>query len=127
MQNEQMEATADNFDLRRRTKKFALRVIRVCSALPADPETLVMRRQLVRCGTSVGAQYREACRARSPAEFRSKMQSGLQELDETAYWFELLVESERVSPSKMSELMQEVNELIAIFVASIKTSRDAGD
>ena len=114
----------ENFDLRKRTKKLALRVINVSSSLPGDPETLVMRRQLVRCGTSVGAQYREACRARSPAEFRSKMQSGLQELDETGYWFELLAESGRVPPAKLADLMKEVDELIAIFVSSIKTSLD---
>jgi len=121
MQNEEKD-----YDLRRRTKRFALRVIRLCSSLPRDDETFVMRRQLVRCGTSVGAQYREACRARSPAEFRSKMQCALQELDETSYWFELLVESERVPQSRLAELMQEAEELIAIFVASIKTSESGG-
>ncbi|HZN69231.1 MAG TPA: four helix bundle protein [Tepidisphaeraceae bacterium] len=111
-------------DLRLRTKEFGLRVVRLSSSLPGDLESQVMRRQMVRCGTSVGAQYREACRARSLAEFRSKMQSALQELDETAYWFELLVDSERVAREKMRDLMAEVNELIAIFVASIKTSGD---
>src|SRR3954462_15270902 len=107
----------DNFDLRKRTKKFALRVIRLCASLPCDPEALVIRRQVGRSGTSVGAQYREACRARSPAEFRSKMQPGLQELDETSYWFELLVESGAVPAPKLADLMGEANELIAIFVA----------
>ena len=116
----------DKYDLRSRTKRFALRVISVCSSLPADEESRVMRRQLVRCGTSVGAQYREACRARSPAEFRSKLHGALQELEETAYWFELLVESERVSKGKLAELMQEADELIAIFVASIRTSEGGG-
>ena len=110
------------FDLRKRTKVFALRIIKVCASLPFEPEPLVIRKQLIRCGTSVGAQYREACRARSPAEFRSKMQSALQELDETAYWFELLVESGMVPTGKLSDLMREADELIAIFVASIKTS-----
>ena len=117
MQNEE-----GHFDLRLRTKLFALRVIRLCSSLPRDDETSVMRRQVVRCGTSVGAQYREACRSRSPAEFRSKMHGALQELEETAYWFELLVESERVTMSKLAELMKEADELIAIFVSSIRTS-----
>jgi four helix bundle protein len=117
-----MQNSEGEFDLRLRTKRFALRVIKLCSSLPRDDETFVMRRQLIRCGTSVGAQYREACRARSPAEFRSKMNSGLQELDETAYWFELLVESGRVQQAKLAELMQEADELIAIFVTSIKTS-----
>jgi four helix bundle protein len=117
--------SGENRDLRQRTKRLALRVIRLCASLPNDPETVVIRKQPCRCGTSVGAQYREACRARSPAEFRSKLQSALQELDETAYWMELLVESERVSLTRMSELTQEVDELIAIFVASIKTSLEA--
>ncbi len=116
-------AASENWDLRKRTKQLALRIIRLCSALPRDAETLVMRKQLARCGTSVGAQYREACRARSPAEFRSKLQSGLQELDETGYWVELLVESARVSPEKTKDLSQEIDELTAIFVSSIKTSR----
>ena len=121
MQNEE-----GDFDLRHRTKRFALRVIRVCSSLPRDDETSVMRRQLVRCGTSVGAQYREACRSRSPAEFRSKMHGALQELDETSYWFELLVESERTPLAKMADLMKEADELMAIFVSSIKTSENSG-
>ena len=114
-------------DLRLRTKEFGLRVVRLSSSLPGDLEAQVMRRQMVRCGTSVGAQYREACRARSPAEFRSKMQSALQELDETEYWFEMLTDSDRVPRERMTDLMAEVNELIAIFVASIKTSGEGGN
>ena len=73
-----------------------------------------------------GAQYREACRARSPAEFRSKLHSALQELEETIYWFELLVESGMIPASKMTDLMQEADELVAIFVASIRTSVKSG-
>ena len=80
----------------------------------------------MRCGTSVGAQYREACRARSPAEFRSKMQSALQELDETSYCFEPLVESGIVPAPKLADLLREAEELIAIFVASINTSGKSG-
>src|SRR5687768_12089633 len=121
-----MQNKDENYDLRGRTKRFALRVIRLCGSLPTDEEARVMRRQLVRCGTSVGAQYREACRSRSPAEFRSKLHGALQELDETAYWFELLVESDRVTKAKMADLMQEADELIAIFVSSIKTSEEGG-
>lgn len=112
------------FDLRKRTKVFGLRIIKICVTLPFDPEPLVIRKQLVRCGTSVGAQYREACRARSPAEFRSKMQSALQELDETAYWLEMLVEAGMVRAENVAGLMREAEELIAIFVASIKTSSE---
>lgn len=119
-----MNAEERPVQLRERTKSFALRVIRLSASLPDDLETSVIRRQVIRSGTSVGAQYREACRARSPAEFRSKLQSGLQELDETAYWFELLVESSKVPASKLTELMREADELIAIHVASIKTSSE---
>jgi four helix bundle protein len=114
-------------DLRARTKAFALRIIRLCTSLPKDPETMVMRRQLMRCGTSVGGQYREACRARSRAEFRSKMRSALQELDETSYWIELLVESKSVASSRLSALMHEANELTATFVSSIKTAMKSKD
>jgi four helix bundle protein len=110
------------FDLKRRTKQFALRVIKLSASLSFEPEPLVMRKQLIRCGTSVGAQYREACRSRSPAEFRSKMSAALQELDETVYWFELLAESGIVTPARLADLTKEAEELIAIFVSSIRTS-----
>src|SRR6266550_1060341 len=83
-------------DLRQRTKQFALRVIRLCSTLGSSGAAGVIGRQLLRCGTSVGAQYREACRARSPAEFVSKIESATQELDESIYWLELLEEAELV-------------------------------
>ena len=113
-------------DLRWRTKQFALRVIFVSSSLPDDPESVVMRKQVIRCGTSVGAQYREVCRARSTAEFISKMHGALQELDETTYWFELLVESGRLPADRLADLMREGEELISIFVASIKTAGGEG-
>jgi len=119
-----LNPSGDNRDLRARTKRLALRIIKLCASLPNDLETQIIRKQLCRCGTSVGAQYREACRARTPAEFRSKLQSALQELDETGYWLELLVESERVPLTRMSDLIREVDELIAIFVTSIKTSSE---
>src|SRR5690349_19306936 len=117
MQNDELKTR----DLRLRTKRLALRVIRLYSALPEHGVALVVGRQLLRCGTSVGAQYREAWRARSGAEFKSKMQSALQELDETTYWLEILVESGVLVAVKVTALMQECQELIAIFVASIKT------
>jgi len=113
-------------DLRWRTKQFALRVVFLSSALPDDPESMIMRKQVIRCGTSVGAQYREACRARSTAEFVSKMHGALQELDETTYWFELLVESGRVAAERLADLMREGDELISIFVTSIKTAGGEG-
>ena len=80
------------FDLKVRTKKFALRIVKLFTSLPKTAQAQVIGKQVLRSGTSVGAQYREACRSRSSAEFISKIQSSLQELDETAYWLELLVE-----------------------------------
>jgi four helix bundle protein len=110
-------------DLRTRTKKFALRSIKLYQSLPHGGEAQVIGKQVLRSGTSVGAQYREACRAKSPADFINKMEGSLQELDETAYWLELLVESGLVKPELLSDLHQETDELIAIFVASVKTTK----
>ncbi len=103
-------------DLRVRTKEFALRVIKMYVALPKSPEAKVMGKQVLRSGTSVAANYREACRARSNAEFRSKMGIVEQELDETQLWLELLVESGVVAESKMSELLIETDELLRVTV-----------
>ena len=110
-------------DLRVRTKQFALCIITLSNTLGRDETTSVLRRQLLRSGTSVGAQYREACRARSSAEFVSKIESATQELDETAYWLELLAESGLVQPARLADLHQEVDELLAIFVASARTAK----
>ena len=110
-------------DLRARTKRFALRIIRLYTAIRRDEATMVLGRQLLRSGTSVGAQYREACRARSPAEFVSKLESATQELDETGYWLELLVESGLVKPQRLDGLLAEVDELLAIFTASARTAK----
>ena len=88
-------------NLRRRTKAFALEIIRMFSALPKSVEAQVMGRQVLRSGTSVGANYREAFRARSDAEFSAKMGDCLKELEETAYWLELLVESSIMPPEKL--------------------------
>jgi len=110
-------------DLKLRTKQFALRVIRLFRSLPRSIDAQVIAKQILRSGTSVGAQYREACRARSSAEFVSKVESALQELDETAYWLELLVEAEFVEPEKSEDLQRETNELTAILVASVRTAK----
>ena len=93
------------------------------SALPNRIDAGILGKQVLRSGTSVGAHYREACRARSPAEFISKMEVGLQELDETAYWLELLVESGIVPDARLAPLRQETDELIAMFAASVKTAK----
>ena len=111
-------------DLRQRTKSFALRIIRLYSSIRNGDESGVLGRQMLRSGTSIGAQYREACRARSPAEFVSKIESATQELDETGYWLELLVEAGLVPHQKLESLQQEVDELLAIFVASARTAKD---
>lgn len=110
-------------DLRRRTVDFAIRVVRYCAKLPASSEALIIRRQLVRSGTSPGAHYREACRARSRAEFISKMEGGLQELDETQYWLEVLVRAQIGSTDEARELWREAEELIRMFVRSVKTAK----
>ena len=113
------------FDLKMRTKKFALRIVRLFTSLPRTAEAQVIGKQVLRGGTSVGAQYREACRSRSTAEFISKMQSSLQELDETAYWLELLVEGEIVRADKLDDLQKETEELISIFASSVRTAKAA--
>jgi four helix bundle protein len=108
-------------DLRERTKRHALRIIRLYQALPqGNGAAGVIGRQLLRSGTSVGAHYREAGRGRSDAEFLSKMKVGLQELDESAYWIELLIEAKIVPAGRLTPLLQETDELIAIFVTIAK-------
>ena len=116
------------WELRDRTKSFALRIIRLYGALPKSTEAQVIGRQVLRSGTSIGAHYREASRARSDAEFVSKNGVALQELDETIYWFELLVEAEIVPAEKLKALQQEAEELIAIFTTIVKKvkSKDEG-
>lgn len=113
----------DATDLRARTKRFALQIVKLYQNLPRSGEAHVIGNQVLRSGTSVGAQYREACRAKSPADFVNMMGGSLKELDETAYWLELLTEGEIIPASKLADLQKETNELIAIFVASINTSK----
>ncbi len=115
--------TKPNTDLRARTKDYALRIIRMYQALPRSGEASVIGRQVLRSGTSVGAQYREACRAKSKRDFISKMEGSLQELDETAYWLELLVDAGIVVNERLVELQNETNELLAIFIASVNTAK----
>ena len=108
-------------DLRDRTKRFALRVVRLYAALPSSVVAQTLGKQVLRSGTSVGAHYREACRARSDAEFISKIEGGLQELEETGYWLELLAGAEVFPPERLAELMRESDELTAILTASVRT------
>jgi four helix bundle protein len=111
---------AEPRDLRQRTKEYGLRIIRLYVALPKRGEADVIGKQLLRSGTSVGAHYREAFRAKSGPDFVSKMQGALQELDESAYWLELLEESEIIKTAKLKPLRSETEELLAIFVTIVK-------
>jgi four helix bundle protein len=113
----------EEIDLRDRRKDFALRILRMFSALPKTTEAQTLGRQVLRSGTAVGANYREAYRGRSKAEFISKCGDSLRELEEAAYWLELLVDGKIVEPRKLSALRKECDELIAIFVTILKRSK----
>lgn len=115
--------TAQNEDLRERTKRFALRTLRLYRALPAREEARVLGKQLLRSGTSVGANYRAACRARSRAEFIAKLGVVLEESDESVFWLELLLESGIVGEERIGALIKEAKELTSIFVASLRTAK----
>ena len=116
----------NNENLKLRTKRFALRVIKMVEGLPEDQVSRVLGNQLLRGGTSVGANYRAACRSRSPADYISKMGIVEEEADESGYWIELLVDAGKVKAVKVSALMKEAGELTAIAVASINTARKSG-
>ena len=110
-------------DLKERTKKFALKVIKVVEMLPRGRIADILGRQLLRSGTSVGANYRSACRARSTADFISKMGVVEEEADETIYWMELLIEAGLVRKDDLISLLDEANQILAITISSIKTAR----
>jgi len=113
-------------DLQQRTKRFALAILRLTEMLPTGRAASVLGRQLLRAATSVGANYRAACRARSRADFVAKMGIVEEEADESCYWLELLREAQLVPAEAAERLLQEAQELVAIAVASIKTARQAG-
>ena len=113
-----------NENLKDRTKKFALRVILLTEALPKGRTADVIGKRLLRSGTSVGANYRAACRARSVADFIAKMGIVEEETDESIYWMELLVETGLMNKERLEELMKEANEILAIVVTSIKTTKN---
>jgi four helix bundle protein len=114
------EQQIERVDLRVRTKQFALRVIRLFCALPKRTEVEVIGKQLLRSGTSVGANFREAHRARSDAEFLSKLGDWLKELEECCYWLELLVEGEVVPADRLAALQDECSQLVAILTTISK-------
>jgi four helix bundle protein len=113
-------------DLKWRTKLFALRIIRLYSALPIRGPAQVLGLQLLRSGTSTGAHYREANRAKSDADFVSKIEGALQELDETQYWIELIAETKILPPERLEPLHKEADELIAILVTVVKNVKRRG-
>ena len=108
--------------LQARTKSFAVRIVKLFRALPRQEEAKIIGRQLLRSGTSIGANYRAVCRARSKKEFISKIGVVVEEADETVFWLELLIECTIVSERKLAELLNEANELLAIFAASQATA-----
>ena len=110
---------------KRRSKDLALRVFKLCRALPKSDEARIISKQLLRCSTSVAANYRAVCRSRSRSEFVARMGVVVEEADETAFWLEFLVDAGIVSPRRMEGLLHEANELVAIFAASQHTARSA--
>jgi four helix bundle protein len=116
------KAIMNEQELKRRTKQFALRILKLVSALPRSIEGRAIGNQLVRSGTSVGANYRAACRGRSKAEFISKLGTVEEEADESAFWLELIIEGGLLEKKRVESLLQEANELVAIMVASRKAA-----
>lgn len=114
----------DSGVMKQRTKQFSLRVVRLVSSLPATDVARTIGRQLLRAGTSVGANYRAACRARSPKEFRAKLGIVEEEADESLFWLDLLADAEIVKRERLDDLIAEGNEILSIVVSSIRTSRD---
>lgn len=121
-----LEKYMDEQLFKQRTKRLALRVIELVEDLPTARTADVIGRQLLRSGTSIGANYRAACRGRSTADVISKLSIVEEEADETAYWLELLVEAKIISENSATGLLKETNEILAMTVASIKTLRASG-
>ncbi len=113
----------DADELRDRTKKFALRIIKLVAALPNTVTGRAIGGQLVKAGTSVGANYRAACRGRSKAEFNSKLHIVLEEADESGFWLEIIIDAELLSKKMVQPLLNEANELTAIFSRSYSTAK----
>jgi four helix bundle protein len=110
-------------ELLQRTKSYALRIVKVVQTLPRDEIAKVLGKQLLRAGTSVGANYRAACRARSNADFVGKLKIVEEEGDESLYWLELLVEAGIMPELRIADLMREGDEILSIVVSAIKTMR----
>jgi len=113
-------------ELKERTKKFAVQTLEFSKGLPQDPATAVITQQLVKSATGLAANYRAACRAKSRADFISKLGTTEEEADETDYWLRILVERGTVPPEQVAPLLDEADQLVRIIVASIKTARRNG-
>lgn len=116
--------TGKNQDLKDRTRKFAVRIIELVTALPKSPVATVLGNQLLRSGTSVGAHYYEGSRGRSASEYISKLEVALQELEETKYWMLLLVESKTMATPLLASLQAEASELSAILFTCVKKAKE---
>ncbi len=110
-------------DMIQRTKSFATRVVKLYRSLPASRDAQIIGQQVFRSGTSVGANYRAACRGRSKADFISKLGITLEEVDESLYWMELLIETKIIKIDRLHPLMKEADEITAILVTTIKSAR----
>lgn len=110
-------------EVRERTKRFAIRIVRLFRCLPKSDDARTIGRQLLRSGTSVAANYRAVCRARSKAEFVAKIGVVVEEADETVFWLELLLDTGIIAQAKLNSLLKKANELLWIFAASQKTAR----
>ena len=113
----------DKEQLKTRTKQFALRIIKLAQSLPNTIESQIIGKQIISAGTSVGANYRSACRGRSRAEFLSKLGIVEEEADESAFWLELIIEAKLLDTKMVNPLLQEANEIVAIMVSAKKTTR----
>jgi len=109
--------------MKQRTKEFAKRIMKVCRELPRNEEGRLIRNQLFRSGTSVGANYRAACRGRSKADFISKIGIVLEESDESLYWLEIIAETGIMKQRRLGPLMDEAAQLVSIFVVSLNTAK----
>jgi four helix bundle protein len=113
-------------EMKSRTKTYAKRIVKLCSSLPTDWVAQTLGRQLLRCGTSVGANYRAVCRAKSNLDFINKLRIVAEECDESLFWMEMLVDNSFIKLSRLSDLMKEAGEILAITVSSAKTARASG-
>jgi four helix bundle protein len=113
----------DSSEMKARTKRFALRIVRLSAALPKDRAGDVLGRQILKSGTSIGANYREAIRASSKRHFISTLEIAIREAEETIYWLELLSEAEIVASARLQGLMDECGELLAILTSTVRTAK----